>query len=106
MYKIYFYIKNFKGKLNRKQQLLNLYNNDLLLSKNHKGWIKQEINRNVNNIRNPPGIHLAHERGRENSKGYGYEHSKLQTISNHKLQHKYDNMGRKNKERKYDIFIV
>ena len=106
MYKIYFYIKNFKGKLNRKQQLLNLYNNDLLLSKNHKGWIKQEINRNITNIRNPPGIHLAHERGRENSKGYGYEHTKLQIISNHKLQHKYDNMGRKNKERKYDIFIV
>lgn len=97
------YIKNFKGKLNRKQQLLNLYNNDLLLSKNHKGWIKQEINRNVNNIRNPPGIHLAHERGRENAKGYGYEHSKLQLISNHKLQHKYDNNGRKNKERMYKI---
>jgi len=100
------YIKNFKGKLNRKQQLLNIYNNDLLVSKNHKGWIKQEINRNVNNIRNPPGIHLAHERGRESAKGYGYEHSKLQIISNHKLQHKYDNMGKKNKERKYDIFIV
>ena len=78
------------GKLNRKQQLLNLYNNDLLLSKIYKGWIKQEINRNINNIRNPPGIHLAHERGRENAKGYGYEHSKLQLISNHRLQHKYD----------------
>ena len=48
--------KNFMGKLNRKQQLLNLYNNDLLLSKIYKGWIKQEINRDVNNIRNPPGI--------------------------------------------------
>ena len=105
MYKIS-YIKNFKGNLNRKQQLLNLYNNDLLLSKNHKGWIKQEINRKTKNIRNPPGIHLAHERGRENVKGYGYEHSKLQLINNHKLQHKYDNMGKKNKERKYDIFIV
>lgn len=67
---------------------------------------KTEINRNINNIRNLSNIHLAHDRGRENAKGYGYEHSKLQLINNHKLKHKYNNMGRKNKETKYDIFIV
>ncbi len=104
MLKIYIYIKNFKGNLNKSQQLINLYKNDILLSKNDKGWIKQEINiKNKSNIRNPPGKQLAHERGREKAKGYGYEHTKLQVISNHKLQHKFDNKGKKNKERKYDI---
>ena len=29
-------------------------------------------------IRNPPGKDLAHERGREASKGYSYEQSNLQ----------------------------
>jgi hypothetical protein len=93
--------KNFLGCLNKNKQLLNLYHNNVSLSKYYKGWIKQEINRNTANIRNPPGTHLAHERGREKAKGYGYEHSNLQLISNHKLQHKYDNNGKKNKERYY-----
>ncbi|HEB94682.1 MAG TPA: hypothetical protein ENI94_14750 [Gammaproteobacteria bacterium] len=28
-------------------------------------------------MRNPPGKDLAHERGREAAKGYGYKYSKL-----------------------------
>lgn len=106
MLKCYTYIKNFQGKLNRNQHLIDLYKTDNLISSYDKGWIKQEINRGKKNIRVPPGKHLAHERGRENAKGYGYEHTKLQLIMNHKLQHKYDNMGKKNKSRPYDIYYI
>jgi len=105
-YKSYNYIKNFKGKLNKNQQLINLYQNNHLISNYDKGWIKQEINRKKKNIRTPPGKHLAHQRGRENAKGYGYEHTTLQLIMNHKLQHKYDNMGKKNKNRPFDIIYT
>ena len=87
------------------------------ISKVDKGWIKQELNiiknkstnRNGNirnRIRNPPSKELAHERGREKSKGYGYEHTNLQLISNHKLQHKIDNYGKLNKEREYNIIRI
>jgi len=68
-----------------------------------RGWIKQEQNSiergQRTRIRRPPGKELAHERGREAAKGYGYEHSNLQDKDLHKLQHKYDDFGRKNKER-------
>jgi hypothetical protein len=50
-------------------------------------------------LRNPPGKDLAHERGRENKKGYGYEHSHLQNRKDHRTQHKLDNWGKNNKER-------
>jgi len=50
-------------------------------------------------MRNPPGKDLAHERGSEAAKGYFYKHSKLQNKADHKIQHKYYNNGRKNKER-------
>ncbi len=33
------------------------------------------------------------------TKGYGYKYSNLQDEDLHKLQHKYDDQGRKNKER-------
>ncbi|MFO0181096.1 MAG: polymorphic toxin type 8 domain-containing protein, partial [bacterium] len=73
------------------------------LSSAERGWIKQEINSidrgQRTQIRRPPGKDLAHERGREAAKGYGYEHSNLQNKDLHKLQHKYDDFGRKNKER-------
>jgi hypothetical protein len=68
-----------------------------------RGWIKQEQNTiergQRTRIRRPPGKELAHERGREAARGYGYEHSNLQDKDLHKLQHKYDDFGRKNKER-------
>ncbi|MEK4178143.1 polymorphic toxin type 8 domain-containing protein [Aeribacillus sp. FSL K6-1121] len=38
---------------------------------------------------------LAHRRGYEARKGYGYEHSDIQTIRNHRTQHKYDRYGRR-----------
>ncbi|MDU5454778.1 MAG: RHS repeat-associated core domain-containing protein, partial [Pseudescherichia vulneris] len=66
-----------------------------------RGWIQQELDSifrgKRKNIRNPPGYQLAHSRGYESSKGYGYQYSEPQNIDLHKLQHKYDDFGRKNK---------
>jgi RHS repeat-associated protein len=59
-----------------------------------RGWIQQEINSiergQRTNIRVPPGKNLAHRRGFEAKKGYSYEHSDLQDIDIHKLQHKHE----------------
>ena len=109
-------VKNFYGKINKNNQLKKLILNDKISSAD-KGWIKQELNiinnkwrnlagRSKKNIRNPPGKQLAHDRGREYKKGYGYEHTQLKYINDHKRQHKYDNMGKKNKERIYDLIII
>ena len=63
--------------------------------KHVKGWIKQELDsifrKKRRTIRNPKGYELAHKRGMEAAKGFGYEHSNLQLASLHRLQHKYDN---------------
>ncbi|WP_169045600.1 RHS repeat-associated core domain-containing protein [Aeromonas salmonicida] len=90
------------GRTGKQKKLRDLANDNKLGSAD-RGWIKQEINSiergQRKSIRNPPGKDLAHERGREASKGYGYEHSNLQDRDLHRLQHKYDNFGRDNKER-------
>ena len=111
------YIKNYKGNLNKQKQLLNLYYNNNKLSKIDKGWIKQEINsienksKNKHNrikkrIVNPPGYDLAHERGREKIKGFGYEHTNLILKQDHKNQHKYDNFGKYNRTRCFEKFYI
>lgn len=82
--------------------------NDDKLPKHVKGWIRQEINainrkyKNKNGrikkyIRTPKGYDLAHYRGMESAKGYDYRYSHLNYTSNHRLQHKYDGYGIKNK---------
>ncbi len=90
------------GKVGRYKKLSSLVN-DPNLGKNLTGWIKQEKNsikrRKRKNIRNPPGKEMAHERGREAAKGYDYSHTNLQDRDLHRLQHKHDGYGRKNKER-------
>ena len=50
-------------------------------------------------IIHPPGKVLDHPRGKEAAKGYPYKESQLQLESNHKLQHKYDNNGKRNKDK-------
>ena len=50
-------------------------------------------------IHTPPGKVPAHPRGKEAAKGYSYKESQLQLESNHKLQHKYDNNGKRNKDK-------
>jgi len=86
-----------------KQEKLKELANDPKESKANRGWLKQEMNQiergKRKNIRNPPGKDLAHERGREAAKGYSYKYSKFQNRTDHRNQHKYDNGGRKNKER-------
>ncbi|MDC6384634.1 polymorphic toxin type 8 domain-containing protein [Muricauda sp. SK9] len=80
------------------------------VSKADKGWIRQEINQikrgKRTSIRNPKGKVLAHERGREAAKGYSYEHSKLNDKMLHDIQHKFDDNGKKNKERPIAEAIV
>jgi len=65
-----------------------------------RGWVQQELNSIAQGkrktIRNPPGHQLAHWRGYEANKGFGYEYSSLQEERLHKLQHKYDDHGKKN----------
>lgn len=113
----YVFIKNFNNKQSKNARLIDIYNNKKTTSKNDRGWIKQELNmiskkwKNKNgnvkkNIRNPPGKDLAHEYGRENAKGYGYEHTNFKLIIDHRIQHKYDKNGLKNKERMFDIYLI
>lgn len=94
--------KNHAGKQNRNQRLKDLVK-DGKVSSADKGWIKQEMNevaaKKKSHLRNPPGKDLAHERGRETKKGYGYEHAHLQNRKDHRTQHKLDNWGKNNKER-------
>ncbi len=86
-----------------KQVKLKSLASDPKVSSADKGWIKSELNQiekgKRKTVRNPPGKDLAHERGREAAKGYDYEHSNLQDRDLHRLQHKYDSNGKKNKER-------
>lgn len=90
------------GRKGKEARLKELANNDKVSSAD-RGWIRQELNAkkrgNSNYLRNPKGKDLAHERGREAAKGYGYEHANLQNTILHKTQHKFDDYGRKNKER-------
>jgi hypothetical protein len=89
-----------------KQARLRDVGDDPKASSSDRGWIKNEQRQidqgNRDTIRNPPGKDLAHERGREAAKGYDYEHSNLQDRDLHRLQHKYDDFGRANKERPVD----
>ena len=94
--------KNFKGGQGRQGRLKDLVN-DPKVASSDRGWIRQEMNEVAKgkkaHLRNPPGKDLAHEAGREKAKGFGYEHANLQNRADHRVQHKYDNFGKKNKER-------
>ncbi|EYE87298.1 hypothetical protein Q428_14025, partial [Fervidicella metallireducens AeB] len=64
-----------------------------------RGEIKRDINQ-INRgkrttIRVPNGYQMAHKRGYEARKGFGYSHSVLNDTNLHKLQHKYDKYGRR-----------
>lgn len=84
-----------------KQTRLRELANDPKLGSSQRGWIKQELTRidrgQRKNIRNPPGTHLAHRRGFEAAKGFGYKYSDLQDINLHRTQHKHDKGGKANK---------
>ena len=93
-------------RMSKNQKLIHLFRTEPNISNSDRGWIKNELNHKRKHIRNPPGKELAHERGREKSKGYSYFYTNLQLASNHRLQHKYDNMGKNNKERPYNKIAI
>jgi RHS repeat-associated protein len=86
--------KLFKGGRAGKQARLRALGADPKVSSSARGWIQQEINSiergQRSSIRVPPGKNLAHRRGFEAKKGCSYEHSDLQDIDLHKLQHKHE----------------
>ena len=96
---------NKSGRAGKQSKLRSLVNDDKMAS-SIRGWIRQEINAILRgsrkNIRNPPGKDLAHQRGREAAKGYDYRSSNIQDRGLHRSQHKYDDFGRKNKEKPLD----
>lgn len=90
------------GRSGRQQQLRKVLT-DPNASRADKGWVRNEMrqmeSKNRTSIRNPPGKELAHARGREAAKGFGYEHSQLNLAKDHRRQHSFDNFGRSNKIR-------
>ena len=89
-----------KGRSGKQARLREIAKDDKVSSA-----LKGEIIRDINeiqrgkrkNIRVPSGYQMAHRRGYEARKGYGYEFSDLNTIENHKRQHKIDGYGRRRK---------
>ncbi|MFD1674143.1 polymorphic toxin type 8 domain-containing protein [Alicyclobacillus fodiniaquatilis] len=77
-----------------KQARLRELADDPKLSSSIRGELKRDINMikrgKRTTIRVPKGYNLAHKRGFEAKKGYGYSHSVLQEIGLHRLQHKYE----------------
>lgn len=97
------------GRLGKQKRLRELAN-DTKQSSANRGWIKNEIrhikNKNRKTIRNPRnsrnskssgGTQLVHKRGKEADKGFDYSETQFNDSDLHKLQHKYDDKGRKNK---------
>ncbi|MBQ3784467.1 MAG: hypothetical protein II838_13680 [Lachnospiraceae bacterium] len=89
-----------KGRSGKQKRLREIANDDKVSSA-LRGEIKRDINEvhrgKRKNIRVPFGYHMAHRRGYEVRKGFGYEFSDLNTIENHKRQHKIDGYGRRKK---------
>ena len=81
-----------------KQKRLREIAADDKVSSTLRGEIKRDINEikrgKRKNIRVPVGYQMAHRRGYEARKGFGYKYSDLNTIENHKRQHKIDGYGK------------
>ena len=94
--------KNAVGRTGKQKKLRDIANDDKV-GKSDRGWVKQELNSiergQRDTVRVPPGKELAHERGREAAKGYGYDYSHLQDKDLHRSQHRLDDFGRANKNR-------
>jgi len=88
-----------KGRSGKQKRLREIANDDKASSA-LRGEIKRDINEiqrgKRKSIRVPSGYQMAHRRGYEARKGFGYEFSDLNTIENHRRQHKIDGYGRKN----------
>jgi len=102
-------LTKYKGR-GGKQARLKALADDPNVSRADRGWIKQELNqiarKKRKSVRLPgssrkrlidgrkyggnSGQVLAHRRGFEARKGFGYQHSDLQTVLLHKLQHHWE----------------
>ncbi|MGW3961041.1 RICIN domain-containing protein [Amycolatopsis sp. NPDC005003] len=78
------------GKAPRLRQLAN----DDKVAKHLRGYIKNSI-RQRGKPAVPPGYQVAHYRTHEAARGCSYRCGHLQTRELHRLQHKYDNNGRR-----------
>ena len=91
----------YKGGRGYKNQRLRQLANNPKQPRHVRGWLKNERRRvqqgRSKYFRNPQGYDLAHYRGYEASKGFSYRYSHLNTRKNHRLQHKYDKNGKRNK---------
>ncbi|PKE06430.1 DNRLRE domain-containing protein [Macrococcoides caseolyticum] len=91
----------YKGGRGYKNQRLRQLVNNPKQPRHVRGWLKNEQRRvqqgRSKYLRNPQGYDLAHYRGYEASKGFSYRYSYLNTRKNHRLQHKYDKNGKRNK---------
>jgi hypothetical protein len=62
-----------------------------------RGWVRQDLNEIAEGqrkrIRVPPGYELAHRRGQEARRGFGYEFSDLKDILTHRRQHRIERLG-------------
>ncbi|WP_304519335.1 polymorphic toxin type 8 domain-containing protein [Clostridium estertheticum] len=90
--------QNIKGRGGKQKRLREIVKDDKV-SCTISGEIKRDINEikkgKRGSIRVPSGYEMAHKRGYEARNGYGYEHSDLQIIENHRTQHKIDGYGKK-----------
>lgn len=81
------------GRAGRQARLRQLAH-DTRVSRADRGWIRQEMHQirrgTRRSIRVPRGKHLAHRRGFEARHGHSYQHSDLQGIRDHRLQHRFE----------------
>ncbi|MEM7665647.1 MAG: polymorphic toxin type 8 domain-containing protein [Pseudomonadota bacterium] len=77
-----------------KQARLRSLVNDPKLSSRIRGELRRDLNEIARGkrrrLRVPEGMNLAHRRGFEARRGYGYDYSDLQDIQLHKIQHRID----------------
>ncbi|MGN8913001.1 polymorphic toxin-type HINT domain-containing protein [Anaerofustis butyriciformans] len=76
-----------KGRIGKQERLKQLAN-DPKVSKTLRGELKN-IKTQKGAYKVPKGYQLAHNKGYEAYKGYGYKHTRLQLIQNHKNEHKF-----------------
>ncbi|WP_305819758.1 polymorphic toxin type 8 domain-containing protein [Erythrobacter sp. JK5] len=83
------------GKQARLRELVN----DPKLSSRIRGELRRDLNEIARGkrrrLRVPQGMNLAHKRGFEARRGYGYDNSDLQDIQLHKIQHRIDRRRRR-----------
>lgn len=97
--------KRKQGRSRRRQRLYEIAR-DHKVSRSIRGYliteerrVKHLRSRGINaSVRNPKGIELAHDRGKEARKGYDYSHSKLQEKDLHKRQHRVERRMRRERK--------